>query len=708
MNWRNPRVWIATLAAAGVVSMAVADLRRSAPGPVAAVHARVEALDGGQSCRKCHGGLLSNMTSSCLSCHAMVATQLDDGDGVHGRLGKERASQCALCHSEHHGADFALVNSISFAQAGLGDAQTFDHARIGYDMRGRHLEAECSACHLFADADVLRAGQHRYLGLTQKCTSCHFDAHAGRMQVDCTACHGQDDFGELQAAGHDAHLPLVGGHAGVGCTACHAEGTAHALAAVGERRAPAGRTCRDCHASPHQAGFVTGAAPLASAAAAPPAMPAATTPRAEPPTSADACAACHRTEQATFAEANAHLDPAQHAHTGFALEAPHDLATCAQCHQGRPGDRTFAARHPGRSSSDCAACHEDPHGGQFAASPQTAGACIACHAATGFAPTTFDLARHDETELPLVGAHRKTACADCHLQTSTVGPRVFRGTTTQCDGCHADAHDAFFAAALAHPTPTAHGACAHCHVPTAFADVPSARFDHGVWTGFALGGSHAEAGCDSCHRPRPAADAHGRRFGKVADSFPPADGCQRCHLDPHDGRFDAATLAAETTSGRGCARCHDDVSFRALPHGFDHGAWTGFALDGSHARADCSGCHPPLAAPEANRRSFAHARGRACAACHADPHAGQFTRDGGVDCARCHRPTHFKSVAFNHNLDARFTLGDAHADVKCSACHKPERIGEVVVARYRPLPRTCVECHGAQEETLRRRKRRGS
>ena len=141
MSWRSPRIWIAVLTALAVLAMAVADLGRSAPGPVATVHAQLAEIDGGQSCRQCHGGLLSSMTTACLDCHAPIKAQLAAGNGVHGRLGQTRASQCALCHTEHHGADFALVNAMSFAQAGAGDPDHFDHGLIGFAMRDRHLEA---------------------------------------------------------------------------------------------------------------------------------------------------------------------------------------------------------------------------------------------------------------------------------------------------------------------------------------------------------------------------------------------------------------------------------------------------------------------------------------------------------------------------------------------------------------------------------------
>ncbi len=691
-TWRNPRTWIAIASAVIVLLVALSDLGRSAPGPVATVHGQLAELNGGQSCRQCHGGLFSSMTESCLTCHAPIKAQLENGNGVHGRLGTQRASQCAMCHSEHHGGDFPLVNSVSFAQAGVGDPNTFDHGLIGFDMHGRHAELACAQCHLLANAAVLPPGERRFLGLQQTCTTCHHDPHQDRMQLACAACHGQDSFRQLIAPEHDKVLPLVGGHQGVACATCHGSDTAHSLDLVGSRQQTQARTCVDCHTSPHRPAFTVGAA--------------------------DGCASCHEPDHTTFAAAASLLTPAQHALGGHALTPPHDQATCAQCHG--PQGASFAMRHPGRGADDCSACHEDPHAGQFADDPLAVGGCIACHARTHFAPHVFTTAQHALAALPLQGSHLDADCHRCHLQPTPREPRTFRGTTAQCDGCHADAHDGFFAEALSTRPEIAHGNCAHCHTATQF-NKPLPGFDHGAWTGFALNGSHAEATCDTCHGQRQAKDAHGRSFGRVADRFLPRAGCVRCHQDPHAGRFDGAHLPAEVAGRSGCARCHGEASFRALPTTFEHGKWTGFALDQSHSKVACSGCHAPLPSADGGTssieptRSFARAKGGACADCHQDPHGGQFVVDGRVDCARCHQPLHFKSLVFNHNLDARFVLGDAHQAVACAACHKAERIsghtgghtGERDVARYRPLPHACVDCHGKHEEQLRRRPRRG-
>jgi hypothetical protein len=154
--------------------------------------------------------------------------------------------------------------------------------------------------------------------------------------------------------------------------------------------------------------------------------------------------------------------------------------------------------------------------------------------------------------------------------------------------------------------------------------------------------------------------------------------------------------------GRGGA-----ASFRTLEAPFDHGSWTGFPLDGAHAAAACSACHPTLPRAESTGRTFSRAKGSACADCHSDPHVGQFVENGRVDCRRCHESTvRFADLAFNHNLESRFPLGDTHGGVPCASCHVPFDHAGASIVRYKPLSRECVDCHGDNAQPLK--KKRGS
>jgi hypothetical protein len=683
------QVLIAFFSALIVTLVAVSDLGRTSPGGLANVHGRVPELNGRNDCSECHGGVFGTMRKACLECHEPIAGQLEHGSCLHGTLGA-RAEQCGLCHAEHHGATAPLVHGQSFALAGVRDPKAFDHALVGFVLDGAHTGLECAQCHEHADDPVLAEGAQRYLGLSRDCASCHEDPHAGEFTAACASCHGQETWDGLASLGHETFLPLVGAHA-LACTRCHAEGEPHALAIVGDKaKRPEPRDCVACHESPHTPGFRAGTATLA-------ALPA-----------GQACVTCHLPEHASFHERDLlGMTSAQHATTGFALDSPHDGLACTDCHD--PARKLFGRRYPGRTAEQCSVCHADVHGGQFATGPFADQECTACHAATHWEPSDFDEEKHARAALELTGKHLEIACEECHEKPAAVAgapepPREFRGTPSDCDACHADAHDGSFDDFVADlPAPT-HGQCERCHDAKLFADA-AASFDHEGFTGFAVRGAHAESECSVCHATRAEPDEAGRTFGRVEERFGTFGGCVTCHADPHGGRFDEEQgYPAEVEGHTDCARCHVESSFRALPREFDHGYWTGFALAGAHAAASCSACHEPLPGQNRFGRTSAEAVGAQCADCHEDPHAGQFADDfGQSECARCHASEPENFLVFDHEKDARFALGEAHAELACDACHPSARKADLAFVQYRPLGTECRDCHGSNAEVLLRR-----
>ena len=665
------------VSATGVLLLAIAASERKSPGPISAVHARIAEIDGGQACSSCHGGWFGDMRGACSSCHDDVATQIEDGRGLHGSFADDLVRDCASCHGEHHGEAFRPVNALAFSLAGVPDSKQFDHRLVGFAMDGAHLQLQCAECHQNADVEVLAAGQQRFLGLSKDCGTCHADPHGGRMQFGCGTCHSQTEFAERYVPDHRVWLSLEGPHAAVQCRTCHETGTPTELESLNIRTRDHARKCADCHQTPHSPAFVQGNADAASV---------------EPKA---ACALCHPLDFPHFKDERVSVAPEQHAHGGFPLQGPHAAIPCAKCHA--PG-LSYGERHTGRRADDCRTCHGDPHGGQFDAGAFAAGGCVGCHARTHFEPSEFGPEQHARTPLPLDGAHAEAACELCHEQPPAGQPRTFHGTPHRCEACHEDAHAGVFARGAADLAANPRGACAECHATGAFANVDHGRFDHARWTGFAVAGAHAQIGCEDCHRPAAVADALGRRFGRVARHGGDFAGCVTCHKDPHEGAFDRAKAPAEVNGRSGCERCHDSASFRALPHAFDHGAFTGFSLQGAHGVLDCTGCHERLQQPTESGRTWGKAAGSNCAACHRDRHAGQFERLGATDCGRCHKSaTAFATLSFRHNLDSRFPLSDAHKRVACASCHKPEVIDGATVVRYRPLPTECVACHGKEE-----------
>ena len=108
-------------------------------------------------------------------------------------------------------------------------------------------------------------------------------------------------------------------------------------------------------------------------------------------------------------------------------------------------------------------------------------------------------------------------------------------------------------------------------------------------------------------------------------------------------------------------------------------------------------------------RTWAPAAGPQCSDCHANPHAGQFEEDGKTACSSCHAgAASFSDLAFDHERDSRFALGEAHQPLTCSACHTPFVTDDGVEAvRYKPLGTECTDCHVVRgEKRLKDRNKR--
>jgi hypothetical protein len=686
MRLRNPRLLLTALSLGVVAWIFLWDLERTEARPLSAVHAQSEELLGPAGCERCHGVADQGMSRACAVCHEAIGTQLIAGNGFHGALTGELAGDCGPCHEEHHGRGFQPVNERSFVLAGFASRGEYDHSGLDFALGGRHRGLVCNECHLRADVELLHPGEVRFGGLDQNCTSCHENPHRIEMLRGCADCHGeQRPFAELAAFVHTEEFELDGAHAEPDCVKCHEPGGVHSVEALAGVDPPPARTCAACHESPHDAGFLAEVA------------------RREARGSEETWAKCHSAASGGFAAVELEPSRAQHEASGFALDPPHDIVACEACHaSGLP----FAARYPGRDPDDCAACHVDVHGGQFAASELAANGCLGCHDRHAFQPIAFGFEEHARCGFELLGSHASVACHDCHLLPADEGaPRVFRGTVHDCASCHEDAHGGMLAGA--------EGGCASCHVPTRFRELIVGSFDHGHWTSFELDGAHEAAECEACHARSPEPDDLGRTFGRAAElfgsSFDGGAACAQCHADVHTGAFDAAGLPAAVGGLEGCARCHGTTNFRALAvEAFDHALWTGFPLEGVHGATSCESCHR-RGAPDADGRAFSRVAElypgpvERCDTCHVDVHGGAFnavglpaTIDDHEGCARCHSPESWTQAAsrFDHSRWTGYELSGAHARAKCSACHTPTPEPRTDGRTHQEAPGTsCVACH---------------
>lgn len=695
----DPRVLLGLLSILLVVVYASSEARRINPGPLSASHGAMAELRGAEGCDVCHGRGGETMVRACLNCHDEIATQLAQARGLHGSFEGEHTQRCETCHVEHHGDEVLLSGDLAFARAGFDTVAEFDHAHVLFELHGRHTELDCEACHANANATMLVEGQVRFLGEEQACASCHDDPHEGTYSNACATCHGQEHpFAAVASFAHGDAFPLVGAHGRPGCAECHPSEGATSIASLAIADGLlAARDCQTCHDDPHTGDFVSAVAASVGV-------------RTE-----SSCGLCHDAVHDTFATDEA-FDTRFHdaAFTGFELDAPHDGLACAACHADAddvPRGQHFAERFPGREREDCAACHADAHGGQFAAGGTSAfagAACIDCHTREAFEPHGFGRSMHARAAFALTGAHLAADCADCHVPAHPAieadaggAPLVFAAADAACANCHEDPHGGTFDAF--HGLDAGEG-CAQCHTTTAFDDVDRANFDHG-WTRFELVGAHGELDCAACHAELDRPDELGRTFARVVEPPQGFAACSGCHADVHRGHFDAhlppqldavgrARMRTLLDGERGCARCHDERTFaRVDARVYDHGAWTGFDLEGAHDAIACHTCHGDNAAVEgplaARDFGFAHERWggdlTACATCHADPHRGAFDGVHRVDslgrtgCARCHTTDSFElepGGAFDHGVWTGFELTGAHAEASCADCHTRPRRGE--------------------------------
>lgn len=589
--------------------------------------------------------------------------------GVHARVAElEGGAACAACHG-------------GWSQS-LSDACLVCHELIGLQIEaaeGLHgTLAEASAA--ITDA--------------RACGRCHGEHHGLSFTTVNTRSFALAGVADVLAFDHSRiGWQMDGRHTELTCVECHQHAGAGTLPEGARRFLDESQSCATCHDDPHAGQFAL------------------------------ACSTCH--VQTSFDQ---HVFPDHTRH--LALVGGHADLSCRDCHDATNSHslEVLAAERSRPSARGCSDCHESPHTAAMVEGLArqeglpVARACSVCHtqeaAAFTVANLEFSVELHALTAFPLAGAHAEVACSQCHGDATRGADVHYLGTPMRCEDCHGDAHRGAFAAHVADLGAEAAGTCAVCHGAERFAEVVS--FEHGHFTGFTLEGAHRESECAACHVTRSEPDEFGRSFGRADERFPLQAGnldapsepgtCARCHKDPHDGMFAAPPGAPAATD---CARCHGEVSFRAVVDSFDHGAETGFVLAGAHRLASCGACHAPLAAPDRLGRTMEAAHGTRCADCHADPHGGQFQRpdvllpEGETDCGRCHDPgTAFRASRFDHSWDTRFSLEGPHADLACAACHRVERTEtdpRVGLVRYRPLGTQCVDCHGDQAGALRRR-----
>ncbi|MEZ5973911.1 MAG: cytochrome c3 family protein [Planctomycetota bacterium] len=153
MKRTHAHIALAVLSALGVVGLVYKDVQRTSPGGLSEVHARIEDLAGAAGCDSCHGDSETSRASACLECHDVIAGDIAQQAGLHGTFEKNVRQACNLCHSEHHGANFSMVNARTFLLAEIPMCRrSITSAWVGplegsaprAELRG--LSHECGRC----------------------------------------------------------------------------------------------------------------------------------------------------------------------------------------------------------------------------------------------------------------------------------------------------------------------------------------------------------------------------------------------------------------------------------------------------------------------------------------------------------------------------------------------------------------------------------
>jgi hypothetical protein len=440
----------------------------------------------------------------------------------------------------------------------------FDHSKTRYPLTGAHAEVACQKCHKTEGPD----GKLKYFGLAfSNCAACHSDPHRGAFKSTCESCHTTTGWKKVSTASVSARFdhsktkfPLLGKHAGIFCNACHVGGDF--------ARPVAHDKCADCHKlDPHGGQFLA---------------------RKD----GGDCAACHTVDGFKLST----FGVKEHAATSNPLLGKHESVQCDKCHLPAGQATLFKIK-----ATECKACHQDVHQGQFAGST---GRCEGCHTMKGFSPSTYTLARHQTTRFVLAGGHLAVACIDCHQARKLPGtsdPVPYRFEDLSCETCHTDPHHGEFADRMKAPRADGKPAgCEACHSTKAWSDL--ARFDHST-TRFALLGTHRAVACVDCHKPANMETT----LKNVSFKAAPLQ-CEGCHEDPHAGQF------ARDGKVPGCGDCHSTAKWR--PSLFDHETQTEFSLRGAHQNVSCSQCDKATREVDSKTVLFYKPTSKQCAACH--------------------------------------------------------------------------------------------
>ena len=175
----------------------------------------------------------------CIKCHPPRTAGARLGFGTFKGLG----TGCESCHKVKHPDDYGPTclscHQIDrWPRKNPGPDHILKHNVNDQHLSGRHLTAQCRACH--EPSRIAELGQVTRLGLA--CNTCHHknDPHRGTLGTQCAKCHLMEGWkGEHLLFNHNLMTSFVldQDHRKLACSKCHAEG----------RWKPLSTACVTCH-----------------------------------------------------------------------------------------------------------------------------------------------------------------------------------------------------------------------------------------------------------------------------------------------------------------------------------------------------------------------------------------------------------------------------------------------------------------------------
>ncbi len=344
-----------------------------------------------------------------------------------------------------------------------------------------------------------------------------------------------------------------------------------------------------------------------------------------------------------------------HARAKYQLKGKHTDVACLKCHPLLFREGKNLQQFTGLAFQNCVNCHKDPHENKFGQN------CVQCHSEESFKKTKvsgqFD---HSKTGYNLIGRHIQVACKLCHKVSITTPVKH-----EKCTDCHSDYHKG----QILKDGKVAN--CSDCHDLTGFTTFSYSTEQHNL-SKFKLEGAHLATPCFDCHKKGK--DWNFKQVGAK---------CVDCHQDIHLHFIDSKYYGDSS-----CQACHGVFGWNDI--NFDH-RLTSFVLEGKHATTSCRKCHFVTKGNAGLEQKFKNLDA-SCEKCHVDIHQGQFKKEGGSVCVKCHSFDNWKPDQFNHDTTS-FKLDGGHKNVPCLKCHKVVSSENKIFINYKFKDILCATCH---------------